>query len=247
MDIRQAEAPERQLATGRGITAMNLLIFDCDGTLVDSQHMIVASMEAAFDAAGLARPEPARVRGVIGLSLEEAVARLLAPADRHRAAALAEDYKGAFRALREIEAHREPLFPGVRETIAVLSARDDVALAIATGKSRRGVAAVLEREGWTRTFSSIQTADDHPSKPDPSMIIRAMLETGAERASTLMIGDTTYDIEMAVNAGVRGLGVGWGYHAPEELAAAGAHAVVQESRDLAATLTRLMHESETAA
>jgi phosphoglycolate phosphatase len=219
---------------------MHLVIFDCDGTLVDSQHMIVASMEDAFALAGLARPRDADVRRVIGLSLVEAVARLLVREERHRAGEIAEAYKTAFRGLREKGEMEEPLYPGVRETILALSARQDVLLAVATGKSRRGVDAVLDREGLADRFVSIQTADDHPSKPDPSMILKAMAETGAEAARTLMIGDTTYDMEMAANAGVMPIGVAWGYHATDDLRRAGADMVIEESTGLGAATAALI-------
>ncbi|MGQ0674268.1 MAG: HAD-IA family hydrolase [Hyphomicrobium sp.] len=219
---------------------MNLVIFDCDGTLVDSQYMIVAAMAGAFAAHGLPPPPDEQVRRVIGLSLEGAVARLL-PAGLHRQApVIAEDYKASFRALRTAGIIEEPLYPGVHAAIEALAARDDVVLAIATGKSRRGVDAVLAREGLSRHFVSIQTADEHPSKPDPSMIVTAMAETGVDRGRTMMIGDTTFDIEMAVNAGVTGIGIGWGYHAPEELLAAGAVHLIHASQELGRALDALL-------
>ena len=130
----------------------------------------------------------------------------------------------------------DPLYAGIAEVVAELAARDDVVLGIATGKSRRGVARILEREGWHGRFLTIQTADDHPSKPHPSMILRAMQETDANPASTLMVGDTTYDIEMARRAGVGAIGVGWGYHEPQRLVQAGAHGVVAASGALLAAI-----------
>lgn len=226
---------------------MNLIIFDCDGTLVDSQHMIVAAMERAFAVAGVQSPPAALVRGVIGLSLEGAVAQLL-PADvRGRAPQIAEHYKAAFRDLRSAREMEEPLYEGVREAIHALAARDDTVLAIATGKSRRGVDAVLEREALARHFVSIQTADEHPSKPDPSMIFKAMAETGADTAQTLMVGDTVFDIEMAVNAGVEGIGVAWGYHPADDLAEAGASLVIPESLHLGPQLSQILMARRVAA
>ncbi len=218
-----------------------LVIFDCDGTLVDSQHAIVAAMGDAFLSEGLTAPPRETVIGVVGLSLDIAVARLvpdgsdLAQVDR-----LADAYKAAFAARRRRPDHFEPLYDGVRATLERLAARDDVALGIATGKSRRGVDAVLEREGLARFFATIQTADTHPSKPHPSMVLAAMDETGAAPADTVMIGDTTYDIEMALGAGAASIGVSWGYHPSDALRAAGAHYVSDDCAALEQALEQMM-------
>jgi phosphoglycolate phosphatase len=218
-----------------------LVIFDCDGTLVDSQHAIVAAMGDAFSSEGLVAPPREAVIGVVGLSLDIAVARLvpdgsdLAQVDR-----LAEAYKAAFATRRRRPDHVEPLYDGVRETLERLAARDDVVLGIATGKSRRGVNAVLEREGLARYFATIQTADTHPSKPHPSMVFAAMDEPGAAPADTVMIGDTTYDIEMALGAGAVSIGVSWGYHPRDALEAAGAHHVSDDYAALEQALEQMM-------
>jgi phosphoglycolate phosphatase len=217
------------------------VIFDCDGTLVDSQHMIVAAMMSAFAGFDLPLPPRDQVLSVVGLSLEGAVARLLPQEVRHRAGALAEAYKAAFGDLRRRGAGREPLYPGIAETLDLLDARGDVLLAIATGKSRRGVRAILEREGLMHHFSSIQTADDHPSKPHPAMIHEALSETGIEAARAVMVGDTTFDIEMAISAGVLPVGVGWGYHPVESLIEAGARDIVRDSTGLSAVLASLLN------
>ena len=219
---------------------MKLVIFDCDGTLVDSQHMIVSAMSSAFAGFDLAPPPRDQILSVVGLSLERAVARLLPREGRHQAGALAEAYKSAFGDLRQRGAGREPLYPGVLETLSMLAARDDVALAIATGKSRRGVTAILEREGLAHQFRSIQTADDHPSKPHPAMIHEALSETGIGPERAIMVGDTTFDIEMAIAAGVLPVGVAWGYHPVESLVEAGAKCIVDESTDLNAALLGLL-------
>jgi phosphoglycolate phosphatase len=192
-------------------------------------------------------PPREAVVSVVGLSLTTAVARLLpADGDAGLIVRIAEAYKAAFAARRQRPGHDEPLFPGVGEAIRALSQRDDVLLGIATGKSQRGVAAVLEREGFSGLFTTIQTADTHPSKPHPSMIVAAMNETGAAPQDTLMIGDTTYDIEMALGAGVGAVGVGWGYHPPAALREAGAHVLVESSPELEPALTGLLRGAETA-
>ncbi|OYW53486.1 MAG: haloacid dehalogenase [Hyphomicrobium sp. 32-62-53] len=216
---------------------MKLVVFDCDGTLVDSQHMIVAAMEQAFANFGMAKPGRADILSVVGLSLDEAVRRLVPPAIDTGIAALAEAYKSAFGELRRDKAHQEPLYPGVRETLHALANEPGVLLGVATGKSRRGLAAVLEREGLTDLFITLQTADTHPSKPHPAMLQAAMAEAGTQAHRTLMVGDTTYDIAMARDAGARAIGVAWGYHPVTELEAAGAHRVLADSLMLSEALS----------
>lgn len=205
---------------------MKLLIFDCDGTIVDSQAGIVLSMDHAFRSLGLDPPSRAQTLSVVGLSLPEAFSVLAPDAEPDVRKLLAERYKSAFRDLDRDPSECEILFPGCKTTIKKLLDDDDVVLGIATGKSKRGVDRLMEREGWHGHFVTIQTADDHPSKPHPSMIYRAMVETGAEPHETVMIGDTTYDIDMAHAAKVGSLGVTWGYHHSNELAEAGAHRII---------------------
>lgn len=213
---------------------MKLAIFDCDGTLVDSQADICAAMDAAFAAAGLVAPERHATRRVVGLSLHEAM-RQLHPQGEHAAHAdLAQLYKDAFRARREAGAVAEPLYDGIAGLVEELAGQG-WQLAVATGKSDRGLAHCLATHGLTRHFVSLQTADRHPSKPDPSMIEQCIADAGADRARTAMIGDTVYDIAMACNAGVTRFGVDWGYHETDELIEAGAAAVatsVAHLRDL---------------
>jgi len=198
---------------------MKLIIFDCDGTIADSQHMILAAMERSFEAHDLAPPDRAQVVGVIGLSLEQAISNLLSDADSYPdlITNLTEGYKRAFQTLRSDPSHVEPLFDGAHNVLKSLSARDDVVLGMATGKSTRGVIRLLERENLMPYFATIQTADEHPSKPHPSMIVTAMNEVGAKAHDTLMIGDTTFDIDMAKAANAGSIGVTWGYHPKNDL------------------------------
>ncbi len=216
---------------------MKLVIFDCDGTIVDSQRIIMAAMAEAFASAGLPVPERARVLEVVGLSLANAIGRLVPDAsDEALVLRLADLYRASFAELRRHPEHSEPVFPGVGELISALGQDGETFLGIATGKSRRGVAALLERLGLSAHFHTVQTGDDHPSKPHPSMIRQAMAETGAARSDTVMIGDTTFDMEMARLAGVAGVGVTWGYHPPDALAAAGARLLVKDCEELRAAL-----------
>lgn len=206
---------------------LRLAVFDCDGTLVDGQHMIHAAMEAAWAAEALGRaPAIDAVRRVVGLDLVTAIAMLWPSGDEAQHARMAEAYKAAFFAARE-KGGVDPLFPGCREALAALE-RDGWLLGVATGKARRGLDAVLALHGLAGHFVTRQTASDAPGKPHPGMLERAMAETGVGPAETVMIGDTTYDMEMAGNAGVPAIGVAWGYHDPDELCAAGARAVVAD-------------------
>lgn len=221
---------------------MKLVVFDCDGTLVDSQHMIVAAMEQAFASFGMPTPGRAAILSIVGLSLDQAVRRLVPPVVQTDIPALAEAYKNAFGELRRDKAHQEPLYPGVRETLLALANEPGVLLGVATGKSRRGLAAVLDREGLTDLFTTLQTADTHPSKPHPAMLLAAIAEAGTDANRTLMIGDTTYDIDMARDAGARAIGVAWGYHPVAELKAAGAHRVLADSLTLSDALRAELRE-----
>ncbi|WP_353229545.1 HAD-IA family hydrolase [Novosphingobium sp.] len=201
-----------------------LAIFDCDGTLVDSQADIAEAMEAAFAAHGLRAPPRTAIRRIVGLSLGEAIRQLAPHTDPETAASLVQAYKDAFRSRRAAGVVEEPLYDGIAALVANLAASGWL-LGVATGKSDRGLAHCLDRHGLAGHFVTLQTADRHPSKPDPAMIEACLDATGADRDQTVMIGDTAYDMAMAVNAGVRAIGVDWGYHHPDDLFAAGAEVV----------------------
>lgn len=214
---------------------MRLVVFDCDGTLVDSQRLIIEAMHRAFAAEGLALPEPQAIRHIVGLALDKAMTRLCDEIDHSTCVRLVDGYKAAFTELRKEPVVRETLFPGAREALDRTEAAGCL-LGIATGKSRRGLAATLEHHDLTSYFMTVQTADDAPSKPHPEMLHRAMAEAGAHPQETALIGDTVYDIEMAANAGVAAVGVAWGYHEVGALHAAGAHRVIEDFRALPAAL-----------
>ena len=201
-----------------------LAIFDCDGTLVDSGMTIYRALSAAFDQHGLELPPPELSRKVIGLSLTDAMAALLPGTSAEQHVALAEDYKRVFWTLRGAGEVEEPLFDGVLELLDALE-EDGWLLAVATGKSDRGLRHCLESHDIHARFVSLQTADRHPSKPHPSMVEQAIAEAGASPGSSIVVGDTSFDMAMAVNAGARGIGAGWGYHDSDELLEAGAVAV----------------------
>ncbi|MFV0281867.1 MAG: HAD-IA family hydrolase [Rhodoblastus sp.] len=224
-----------------------LLVFDLDGTLVDSQDRIVEAQRRTFAAHGLTPPDRRASLSVVGLSLHEAFAQLLDGVGAHeldgvgtheKAAAMAQTYKDQFNALRSGALHEEPLFPGAFDAIARYGANEDLLLGVATGKSRRGVRHLFSRTGWGELFATVQTADDHPSKPAPDMIEAALAETGLARAAAFMIGDTTYDMAMARAAGVHAIGVAWGYHDPRELSAAGAETIIGDFAQLDELIAR---------
>ncbi|MHA1600437.1 MAG: HAD-IA family hydrolase [Alphaproteobacteria bacterium] len=216
-----------------------LIIFDFDGTLVDSQRAILAAMAQAFTAHSLPVPAPEAVRRIVGLKLEIAIARLLPDStDDAMAHRVADSYRTAYFTRRQRPDYEEPLYPGVQEGLQRLNT-PQVCLGIATGKSRRGLLASLERNGIREHFVTLQTAEDGPSKPHPEIVHLAMAEVGVEAAETVLIGDTTYDMEMAGNAGVAAIGVAWGYHGPAELRASGAERIVERFADLPAALATM--------
>ena len=209
-----------------------LAVFDCDGTLVDSGHNICLAMEECFARAELPAPDRERTRRVVGLSLVEAMQAMLPEAEPQVHVALADDYKHAFQRLRGRGLVEEPLYHGVAELIDTLE-EGGWLLGVATGKSDRGLALCLDHNRLSSRFVTLQTADRHPSKPHPSMLEQAMADAGAAPETTLMIGDTSYDMAMARAAGVTAIGVAWGYHGREELIAAGAHYVAEHPADIA--------------
>ncbi|WP_299848034.1 HAD-IA family hydrolase [uncultured Roseovarius sp.] len=210
------------------MSALRLAVFDMDGTLMDSQDFIVRAMEGAFTAFSLPAPPRARILSIVGLSLYEAVARLIPDQAEDLIAQVAEAYKACFIAQRAETGGEAsaPLYPGAKAVLETLAARPGVALGVATGKARRGLDHACAAHDLDRFFTTRQTADHHPSKPHPSMVLSCLQETGAAAASTVMIGDTTFDIEMGRAAEVRTLGVTWGYHDASDLRAAGADMLV---------------------
>ena len=214
---------------------MKLVVFDVDGTLVDSQHHIHSGMTHAFEDMGLPAPGLAQVMATVGLSLPVAMARLVPDGDAGTHAGLVDGYKRAFLANRIKE--DAPLYPGALACLDLLAARDDLLLAVATGKSRRGLDAMIAAHGLDGRFISLQTADHHPSKPHPAMLQAALADAGVGPGDAVMVGDTSFDIDMAVAAGVTGFGVDWGYHPTQALHAAGAALVAGDFIELTGAIT----------
>lgn len=212
-----------------------LAVFDCDGTLVDGQADVLWSMARAFESAKLAAPDPFEVRRMVGLSLPVAIRALAPEEDEAKQREIVDLYKNAFRTRREEGLLHEPLYEGIAELLRNLHARG-WQLAVATGKSDRGLTACLAAHGLTDLFVSLQTADRHPSKPHPAMLEAALFEAAAQPRDAVMIGDTSFDMQMAVAARVRAIGVAWGYHDKHELIASGADTVADDMADLRTAL-----------
>ncbi|MEQ7873933.1 HAD-IA family hydrolase [Sphingomonas sp. ASV193] len=208
---------------------IRLAIFDVDGTLVDSGATIHRALAASLDAHGHPCPPRATTQKVIGLSLERAIASLAPDADHE---AVVGSYKQAFADLRSAGDADERLFDGVAAMLEAME-EDGWLLAIATGKSRRGVDHLVDLHGWQGRFVSIQTADTNASKPDPAMALAAMAATGADRARTVFVGDTGWDMGCARAARIHPIGVAWGYHDADDLRGAGAHYIAGAPAEVA--------------
>lgn len=219
---------------------MKLVIFDVDGTLIDSQAFIVQAMQGAFAEHGWRVPAHAEVLTIVGLSLPLAIARLAGEVDPVKLPAVVDAYKAQFIRLRAETGGEAaaPLYPGARAALERLHARG-VTLSVATGKARRGLDHALDGHGLRGFFATTQCADDAPSKPDPGMVLNVLRDTGHAASDAVMIGDTTFDVEMARAAGVRAIGVGWGYHPVGALREAGASAIVESFDALDAAIEAL--------
>ena len=198
---------------------LRLVIFDVDGTLVDSQEMIFAAFSFAYEGLGLPIPPRDKALGFVGRSLELIFPELSPELDAGTHSALAQGYRDAYFHLRQKGGSNatSPFFPGARHALDALKAQDWTVLAVATGKSKRGLDKLIEGYGLEGYFVSQQTADHHPSKPHPAMVQACLAETGIAPGRAVMIGDTSYDLDMGLAAGVKTIGVSWGYHPVEDL------------------------------
>ncbi|MBL1437319.1 MAG: HAD-IA family hydrolase [Rhodobacteraceae bacterium] len=218
---------------------LKLVIFDMDGTLMDSQEFILLAMRYAFDKAGHPAPSKADVLSIVGLSLDAAVAVLLPDLDEAENLRTVELYRHSFIELREkmgAEA-KAPLYPGARAALERLYAVDNIVLGVATGKAKRGLDHAYDSHGIGHFFETSQTADNHPSKPHPSMLLQTLKDTGVEASNAVMVGDTEFDMEMGRAAGFKTIGVSWGYHPISRLGAA--DIIIDDFSELDAALAEM--------
>ena len=208
-----------------------LVVWDVDGTLVDSRQTIFEAMQAAFVVAGLPPPPYEAVRQVVGLGLVEGIGVLLPEARPEALEQAADAYRAAFGAKVRQPGFVEPLYNGAAETLDRLRA-EGWKIAMATGKSRRGVETIIRMHGWADLFDSTHCADDGPGKPHPAMVLEAMkaLQVGPER--TIVVGDTAHDMRMAKAAGAYAQGVSWGFHTAEEVSEGGADHIAHDFAEL---------------
>jgi phosphoglycolate phosphatase len=216
---------------------LRLVVFDVDGTLVDSQRHILSAMQTAFAKVDLTAPTSTQTLSIVGLSLPQAVARLAPDQSAAMQAEIVQGYKTAYMDMNEGDG--SSLYPGALEAVRRLSAIDNVVLGIATGKSRRGLVRLLAHYDIGAYFVTSQVADDHPSKPNPSMLLQTLRDTGVAAGNAVMIGDTTFDIEMGVTAGFNTIGACWGYHPKAALQTAGANHVINGFEELDGTLAQM--------
>lgn len=209
---------------------MKLVIFDFDGTLVDSRKLIIESHRIIFGKFGLTPPREDDSLALIGKSLELVLLQLAGPDAPVQE--MSEAYRHLLPVLRADPAFAEAPFKGAEELLATLAARDGLRLGIATGHVLHAIAPALEHFGWRKFFCTVQTADKAPSKPHPAMLLQAIGEAGVRASDAIMIGDTTFDMEMAKAADIHGVAVAWGYHRPERLMTAGAACVVSDMDEL---------------
>lgn len=207
---------------------MRLAIFDMDGTLIDSQHLLVQSMSGAFAQVG--RPAPTRraILDLVGIPLPQSIAMLAETDDSETLEALLDAYLDHYHAEHDTGL---PLFPGAIESINRLEEAGWL-LGIATGKGRRGLNAALELHGLTGRFQATRSADEGPGKPHPSSVGDVADTLGIAPHRSVMIGDTSFDMESGRAAGCRTIGVTWGYHSMDRLRETGAEEIIDRFDDL---------------
>jgi phosphoglycolate phosphatase len=215
-------------------TTVKLVIFDFDGTLVDSRSLILESHRIVFAEFQLPAPLPAHSLALVGKSLDVILAELAGPAAP--ILEMVRAYDLLLPQLRADPVFAERPFDGVGDLLRELSCAADTVLGLATGHRSDTVAPALEALRWSEFFRTIQAADMAPSKPHPAMLLQALAATKIKAKDAIFIGDTIFDMQMAQVAGLRSIGVSWGYHQSERLTAAGAQHVAKTVDELRTTI-----------
>ena len=195
------------------LTEYKLLIFDWDGTLADSIGRIVIAMQVAAQRSGRPERDAHAVKGIIGLGLPEAILTLYPDMTAEQVIAFRQHYADVYIAM---DAEPSPLFAGVRESLEAFRAQG-YRLAVATGKARRGLDRVLKAHGWEAFFDITRAADETASKPDPLMLNQILAYCDVRPDQALMVGDASFDLLMARNAGIDSVAVGYGAQTMERL------------------------------
>jgi phosphoglycolate phosphatase len=217
---------------------LRLAVFDLDGTLIDSANTIVESVQACWDACGFPEVSPDQIRRIIGLPWEESIKALMPDAGEPEILKVRGYYDEVNRGVRPRPVRQEALFEGIADVLNELEAKGYL-LAVVTSRNSRLLGKMLDRLGLDGRFVSLRTPDHGPGKPNPHLLLETMDLAGVRPEETAMIGDTTWDVMMAVNAKTSGIGVTWGVHEADELHEAGAHHVADAVADLPGAVYRL--------
>lgn len=220
---------------------LRLVVFDMDGTLIDSQYVIIEAMRRAFMKLNLPAPRDEQTRSIIGLSLDEAISTIAPELSPGKLVEGVEAYKQSFVELRAESGAvaTAEMYPGARAALERLHQQDETLLGVATGKARRGLDHAYASHDIGHYFVTHQTADDHPSKPHPSMLHQALLDTGVDVERAVMIGDTEFDMVMGKAAGFATVGVSWGYHSLDRLSAEKPDVIIDRFTELDEALSEI--------
>ena len=218
--------------------SIKCIVFDWDGTLMDSESQIVHCLHMSIADLGLEPMPDDTVKNIIGLGLREAIDVLVPGRDEKFHRAFVDAYRKHWFAHDGSE-----LFEGARMVLDRLKAHN-ILLGVATGKARKGLVRVLDETGLAGYFDATRCSDEAFSKPHPQMLQDVMAELSVSPVETVMVGDTTFDMEMAIEAGVGALGAAWGYHQPDDLLESGAQVIVETCSELRAEVEAFFAHKE---
>ena len=218
------------------MSALKLAVFDVDGTLVDSRSSIFQASTEAAAAVGITAPSYDQVRSIVGLSLFKAIVAMLPEHDDATHHAFMREFQAVFSRRADAADAHEVLYDGADALLRQLKGEGWL-IGMATGQSRRGVNRCLNGYDWHEVFDGTFCADDGPSKPHPHMLEANLKALGVDRHQAVMIGDTGHDMRMAREAGIRAIGVSWGFHTIEELELGGSHEIVHSFDELRRSLS----------